>query len=202
MKVALYARVSTDDQGQNPESQLFKLRKMSEARGYEVVGMYIDHKSGKDDNRPDFQRMLNDARAHKFDVILVTKLDRVMRSVKNLLKVLEDLERWKVSLECVDQPIETGSAMGKMMITILGAVAEFERELIRERVTDGIARAKSEGKQLGRPRVSDEKVSPDALRMRKKRAEQKGGVSALNINALKNEGERIRCFVQGTEGQK
>lgn len=196
MKVALYARVSTDDKGQDPESQLFKLRRMAEARGYEIVGQYVDHKSGKDANRPEFQRLLKDARAHQFDIIMITKLDRMMRSVKNLLSVLEDLERWKIALECVDQPIETGSAMGKMMLTILGAVAEFERELIRERVKDGIARSRKEGTAHGRPRLSDAELTPKAAYMRKKRAEQKEGGVSLYVNTPKTDEEQNRCFVR------
>jgi len=152
MKVALYARVSTSDESQDPETQLRRLRERAKLAGWEVVGEYIDHKSGKDAHRPELQRLLKDCRERKINLILIIRLDRMMRSVKNLLSVLEDLERWNVALECVDQPIETRSAMGRMMITILGAVAEFERELISERVKDGMARAKAEGKHVGRPR--------------------------------------------------
>jgi site-specific DNA recombinase len=152
MKAALYARVSTDDLGQNPESQLLRLRETAKARGWEIVGEYVDFRSGKDANRPEFQRLLADCKAHRLDIILVTKLDRMMRSTANLLAVLQDLERWGVGLECLDQPIDTKSAMGKFMITLLGAVAEFERELTRSRVKEGMARAKAEGKHCGRPR--------------------------------------------------
>jgi len=152
MKVALYARVSTSDESQDPETQLRRLRERAAFAGWEVIGEYVDHKSGKDARRPELQRLLKDCRERKIDLILIIRLDRMMRSVKNLLSVLEDLERWNVALECVDQPIETHSAMGRMMITILGAVAEFERELISERVKDGMARAKAEGKHVGRPR--------------------------------------------------
>lgn len=152
MKVALYARVSTDDQGQNPETQLLRLRETAKARGWEIFDEYIDFRSGKDANRPDFQRLLSDAKGHKVDIILITKLDRMMRSTANLLTVMQDLERWGVALECLDQPIDTKSAIGKFMITLLGAVAEFERELTRSRVKEGMARAKAEGKHCGRPR--------------------------------------------------
>lgn len=152
MRVALYARVSTDDQGQNPETQLFRLRQIAQARDYIVFAEFVDFKSGKDANRPEFQRMLSDGKARNFDLILITKLDRMMRSTANLLTVLQDLERWGVGLECLDQPIDTKSPMGKFMITLLGAVAEFERELTRSRVREGMARAKAEGKHCGRPR--------------------------------------------------
>lgn len=161
MKVALYARVSTDDQGQNPETQLMRLRDTARARGYEVIGEYVDFKSGKDANRPEFQKLLADCKAHRVDLIMITKLDRMMRSTANLLAVLQDLERWGVGLECLDQPIDTKSAMGKFMITLLGAVAEFERELTRSRVKEGMARAKAEGKHCGRPRKKGgSKIAP------------------------------------------
>jgi len=152
IRAALYARVSTNDEIQHPENQLIRLRERAKYSGYEVVGEYVDEKSGKDANRPELQRLLTDCRNRKIDIILITKLDRMMRSTQNLLNILEDLDRWGVALECIDQPIETRSAMGRMMITILGAVAEFERELISERVKDGMARAKAQGKHVGRPR--------------------------------------------------
>lgn len=151
MKVALYARVSTADKEQMPENQLRVLRQFAEAHGHEIYSEYVDHRSGKDANRPDFQRMMTDARYRKFDLIMVTKLDRIMRSTKNLLNVLEDLDRWGVAFQCTQQPIETNSAVGRLMITIIGAMAEFERELISERVKDGMERARAEGKHLGHP---------------------------------------------------
>ena len=152
MKVALYARVSTDDQGQNPETQLFRLRQLAQARSYEITGEYVDYASGKDARRPKLQEMLEDARNHRFDKILILRLDRMMRSVTNLWNVLNDLERWGVGLECADQSIDTQSPQGRFTITIVGAVAEYERDLTRTRVKEGMARAKAEGKHCGRPR--------------------------------------------------
>ena len=166
MKAALYARVSTDDQGQNPENQLRRLREIAKARGWEVHDEYIDFRSGKDANRPEFQRLLADAKGHKFDIIMITKLDRMMRSTSNLLNVLKHLEKWKVALECLDQPIDTRSAAGQFMVTMLGAVAEFERELGRDRIKDGMARAKAEGKLCHRPKGSTDK------KKRRKRADK------------------------------
>ena len=152
MKVALYARVSTADKEQMPENQLRVLRQFAEAHGYDVADEFVDYRSGKDANRPEFQRMMTGARKRDFDLIMVTKLDRIMRSTKNLLNVLEDLDRWGVSFQCVQQNIETNSAVGRLMITVIGAMAEFERELISERVKDGMARAKAEGKHVGHPK--------------------------------------------------
>ena len=190
MKAALYARVSTNDKGQNPETQLRKLRAFAEARGYEVTREYVDWGfSGKNDDRPQFRLMLDHSRRRNHGVILVVKLDRMMRSLTNFLTVLENLDKWGVGLECVDQSIDTRSASGRLMIQITAAFAEWERELIRERVNDGIARARAEGTALGRPRLPDEAVSPDAARMRRYRERKRNktpspeiGVS-LNINA-------------------
>jgi len=102
--------------------------------------------------REALEKMMGDARRRKFDAVVIVRLDRITRSITNLLKIIEDLQAWGVGLVCVDQPIETNSATGRLMIYILAALAEFERELIRERVIDGLEKAKRSGKKLGRPR--------------------------------------------------
>lgn len=196
MKLALYARVSTVDKDQNPETQLVRLRSFATARGFEVGGEYVDHASGADPNRPQFKRLKDDLRHGRVNGVIVIRLDRVMRSTKELLTFIEQLEGWKASLICVDQPIETQSAAGRLMITILGAMAEFERELIRERVRDGMERAKAEGVTLGRPRVSDEKASKRTLQRRAK----KGGCPALNTNPPKNGCDINISFCHQEEG--
>lgn len=150
MNVILYARVSTTDKSQDPETQLIRLRAFAAARGYQVVGECGDHASGADPNRPGLAALMADARRHAFDAIIIVRLDRIMRSTRNLLNMLEQLQAWGVDLICVDQPIETNTAIGKLLLTLLGAVAEFERELTRERVRDGMARAKAQGKHIGR----------------------------------------------------
>ena len=186
MKVALYARVSTVDKDQNPETQMVRLRAFAIARGLEVAGEYVDFKSGSDPNRPEFKRLKTDLRRGAVKGVIVIRLDRVMRSTKELLTFMEDLESWGAFLICVDQPIETGTAAGRLMITILGAMAEFERELIHDRVKDGLARAKKEGKKLGRPPVSDEKASKRTLQRRAKN----GGSPALYTNPSKSRGDK------------
>jgi len=151
MRVALYARVSRQDKDQNPENQLIKLRKFAERQGWSVHGEYIDYASGAAPSRPFFDRMVAEARGRHFDAVLVVRIDRLARSTKHLLTILENLNHYRVGLICSDQDIDTNSAAGRLLFTILGAVAELELELIRERTKDGLARAKSQGKRLGRP---------------------------------------------------
>ena len=165
MRTALYARVSTIDKDQDPETQLVKLRAFAQAKGHTDSVEFVDHASGLDPNRQALKEMLSRARKREFEAIVIVRLDRIMRSTKNLLTMIEDLIRWDVALICVDQPIETNTALGRYMITILGATAEFERELIRERVKDGLERAKREGKRLGRrPRKDVSEASAPKFR--------------------------------------
>lgn len=153
-RVALYARISTADKNQDPEVQLVRLRDYAASRGFEVVGEFVDVASGVNPNRPSLEEMMGAARQRKVDMVVIVRLDRITRSLTNLLSLIEDLDRWDVHLICLDHPIETGSSSGRLLIHILGALAEFERELIRERVRDGMARAKREGRSIGRPRRS------------------------------------------------
>ena len=150
-KVALYARVSTHDKDQDPENQLMKLRSFSESHGWAVYGDYIDTRSGADASRPDLDKMLKAARGHAFGAIIIVRLDRMGRSVKNLLNLIDDLKLSNVELICTDQEINTSSPGGKLLFTLLGAISEFELELIRDRTKDGLARARAQGKRLGRP---------------------------------------------------
>jgi site-specific DNA recombinase len=181
LKVALYARVSTTDQGQNPETQLYRLRAIAEARGYEVHKEYVDFASGKNPNRPAFQNMMNDARTGCFNLILVTRLDRMMRSTKNLFNVLEQLEEWKIGFQCTEQDISTTGAMGRLMLTFLSGLAEFERELTLERSREGTARALAEGKVCHRPKGSKDK------KKRKKKGSAKVPPSLFSEPARKSE---------------
>lgn len=152
MKVGLYARVSTDKQ--DTDNQMIRLREIAQNRGYEVFDEYVDIASGRNANRPNLDRMMKDAKQHRFDKIIAVKLDRIARSVTNLNNLMNDLYAWNVGIEFIDQPIDTTTPAGKMILTILGAMAEFERELIVERTNDGLKRARKEGKTLGRKTVS------------------------------------------------
>jgi DNA invertase Pin-like site-specific DNA recombinase len=150
VKVALYARVSTREQ--TTDNQLMRLRQVAAARDYVIIGEYLDVASGADPKRPQLAAMLNAAKKGQVDRIIALRLDRLARSVINLAELVGDLDTWGVGLEIIDQPIDTTTPSGRLTYTILAGVAEFERELIRDRTRDGLARAKAQGKTLGRPK--------------------------------------------------
>src|SRR5271157_6210250 len=149
-RVALYARVSTSDQ--SPESQLRDLRQYAEARGFEI-SEYVDTGfSGTKQNRPALDRLMDDARKRHFDCILVWRFDRFARSTKHLLIALEEFRALGIQFISYQENIDTTSPLGQELFTIVSAVAQLERDLIRERVNAGIRHARACGKQLGRPR--------------------------------------------------
>jgi DNA invertase Pin-like site-specific DNA recombinase len=153
VRVALYARVSTLN-GQNPEMQLAELRGYAQRRGWEVYSEYVDLGiSGAKDSRPALNKMLADAHARKFDGIACWKLDRLGRSLKHLVTVIEDLEHYGVSFVSLRDNLDLSTPSGRLMMHIIGAMAQFERSLIQERVIAGIASAKSRGVKFGRPKV-------------------------------------------------
>jgi DNA invertase Pin-like site-specific DNA recombinase len=149
-RAAIYARVSTLDQ--NPESQLIQLRQAAEQRGLEMTGTYTDHGvSGARARRPQLDRMLDDAHHGRFDVLLIWSFDRLARSVRDLLDLLDQLHRSGIELIAIKEAIDTRGPLGRAITVILGAIAELERSLIVERVRAGMARARLEGQRLGRP---------------------------------------------------
>jgi DNA invertase Pin-like site-specific DNA recombinase len=153
-RAAIYARVSTKNNGQNPETQLVALREYVQNRGWEIAGEYIDHGvSGSKDSRPQLDRLMKDARARRLDAVIVARFDRFARSTRHLIMALEEFNGLGVDFISLGESIDTSTAMGKMIFTVLGAVAELERNIIRERVTMGLNRARKQGKQLGRPKV-------------------------------------------------
>ena len=151
MRAALYARVSTDDRGQDPEVQLAPMRELAGARGWQVAE-YIDHASASDlRGRREWRRLLEDAQRGRTDLVLVWKLDRFARSALDALQWLQQLDGAGVGLKILTQQIDTTTPSGRLVFTELAAVAEMERELIRERVKAGLAQARVRGKRLGRP---------------------------------------------------
>jgi len=152
MKVALYMRVSTDEQ--TTDNQEIQLIDISKARGYTVVGSYKDIISGKKKSRPELDRMLSDARKGKFDIVLSVKVDRISRSLRDLLHIAGTLGEYNIDLKFTDQDFDISSSQGKLMFQILGAFGEFEREMIVERTKAGLRRAKGKGQKLGRPKIN------------------------------------------------
>jgi DNA invertase Pin-like site-specific DNA recombinase len=153
-RAALYMRVSTVDQ--HPETQLLDLRQMAAQRGYQIVHEYTDRISGAKARRPGLDDLMRDARRGLFDVVLVWASDRIARSTKHFLEVLDELNRLKIEYVSFRENIDTGGPLGRAIIIIVGAVAELERNLIIERVRAGMRRARLEGQHIGRnPLVLD-----------------------------------------------
>ena len=152
-RIAIYARVSTLN-GQNPEMQLAELREYAQRRGWEITSEYVDlGVSGSKDSRPELNRMLKDAHARNFDGIAVWKLDRLGRSLKHLVTTIEDLQAYNVSFVSLRDNLDLSTPAGRLMMHIIGAMAEFERELIRERCIAGQEAARRRGARIGRPKV-------------------------------------------------
>jgi DNA invertase Pin-like site-specific DNA recombinase len=154
MQIALYARVSTHNGQQDPELQLRELREYCARRGWEISGEYVDHISGAKDRRKALDRLMADAHRRRFDAVVVWKFDRFARSVSHLLRALETFRALGIEFVSLSEQVDTSTPMGKMVFTVLGAVAELERSLIVERVRAGLRNARAKGKRLGRPRVS------------------------------------------------
>ena len=151
-RVAIYARVSTKGHNQDPETQLIALREYAKARGFDVVDEYVDVGiSGSKESRPALDRLMTDARRRRFDSVLVARFDRFARSTRHLIQALEEFNALGVDFISLSESLDTSTPMGKMVYTVIAAVAELERSLIRERVLMGLERAKAQGKQLGRP---------------------------------------------------
>jgi putative DNA-invertase from lambdoid prophage Rac len=150
MKAAIYARVSTFDQ--EPENQLQELRRYVEARGWTAIE-YVDRGiSGTKESRPALDALLRDAKRRKFDVLVCWRLDRLGRNLKHLITLLEEVQALGIAFVSLAEGIDATTPAGKLQMHILGAIAEFERERIRERVLAGLRRARAQGKALGRPK--------------------------------------------------
>lgn len=152
MRAAIYARVSTLDQ--TAENQLLDLRKYVEARGWTAVE-YVDHGvSGMRESRPALDALVRDAKRRKFDVLVCWRLDRLGRNLRHLILLLDELTALGVGFVTLGEGIDTTSPTGRLVLHVLGAISEFERERIRERVLAGLQRARTQGTRLGRPKVA------------------------------------------------
>ena len=150
MRIAIYARVSTKKQDET--LQIPRCEEFAKRHGWEVTKIYQDEASGRNGNRPAWRALESDLRRREFDAILVTKLDRVMRSLAHLLQVFETLQHHDILLVTVDQGIiDLKSANGRLQIQLLGMLAEWEREIISDRTREALAQKRDQGVKLGRP---------------------------------------------------
>ncbi len=154
MRIAIYARCSTSHNGQNPETQLLPLRDFCKARGFEVFREYVDITSGVKESRLCLDQLLADAKKRRFDGIIVWKLDRLGRSLKHLITLIEEFQALGIQFVSYTEGMDTTTPAGKLLFNVIGAIAGFERDLIRERVKAGLHRARAQGKSLGRPKGS------------------------------------------------
>jgi len=165
MRTAIYARVSTTNHGQDVTLQTRELQQFARARGWEIAGEYVDAGvSGSKDSRPELNRLIADAHKRRFDVVCVWRFDRFARSVSHLLRALETFRALGIDFVSFSEQMDTSTPAGKMVFTVLGAVAELERSLIVERVRAGVRNARAKGKTLGRPRVAVDSARVSRLR--------------------------------------
>jgi DNA invertase Pin-like site-specific DNA recombinase len=195
IRVALYARVSTRDKDQDPELQLEAMREYVHARGWEA-SEYVDTAAAGDlAHRSAWARLLADAAGRRVDLVMVWKLDRAFRSTLHALATLRDFEHAGVGFSALTQPeLDTTSATGRLVFTILAAVAEMERELIADRVREGMRHAARQGKQIGRPPVTARpgfatrwsRVQPDlaAGRLSRRQAAHRLGIGTATLGRL------------------
>ncbi|MGB2591554.1 MAG: recombinase family protein [Candidatus Acidiferrum sp.] len=154
-RTAIYARVSTTNHGQDVKLQTGELEQFVQARGWHLVDSYLDLGiSGNKDKRPQLDRLMADAHKRRFDAVIVWRFDRFARSVSHLLRALETFNALGVAFVSLSENVDTTTPTGKMIFTVLGAVAELERSLIVERVRAGMRNAKAKGKAIGRPKVN------------------------------------------------
>ena len=155
-RVAIYARVSTSDGQQDTETQLMPLRDFCIAQEWDVFDEYIDHAPANDlAHRTQWRKLLDDAAKRRFKMVVVFKLDRAFRSVKHMHDTLAAWEIVGVSFKSYREQFDTSTALGRLLLNLLASLAEFELELIRERVKAGMDRARRQGKRIGRPKVTD-----------------------------------------------
>lgn len=171
-KCAIYARVSTIN-GQSPEMQLAEMREYASRRGWDVFSEYVDRGvSGATQSRPELNRLMADACRRRFDLLLCWKVDRFGRSLKHLVDSIADLDSYGVAFVSLRDNLDLSTPSGRLMMQIVGAMAEFERSLIQERVISGLRNAKLKGKRLGRPPLRVLKPK-DVAEIRKERSRTK-----------------------------
>ena len=156
MKIAIYTRVSTIDKGQTLEQQELPLIEYCKKENWEYE-IFKEFASGSKESRPELDKMMQRVRNKEFDAVMIYRLDRLGRTLKHLLQLVEEFSNKKIRFICLTQNIDTNTAQGMFFFQILGAAAEFERQLLRERIKDKLDYLKSTGKKLGRPKGSQDK---------------------------------------------
>ncbi len=164
MRTIIYVRCSTGEQ--NPDMQMSELNEYASRRGLEVVGQFTDIASGAKDDRPELKKALALCQQRKADTLLVWKIDRLGRSLRHLVNTLAELEAWGVTFVSLKDNLDFSTPAGKLMFGMIGAFAQFERDIIRERVKSGLANAKRKGVKLGR-----KPVTIDSARIRELRGQ-------------------------------
>jgi DNA invertase Pin-like site-specific DNA recombinase len=182
-KCAVYARVSTLEQ--HVETQLYDLRQLAQNRGFEVVAEYTDHGvSGAKARRPGLDALMADACKRKFSVVLVTAFDRMARSTKHFLQVIDEFDSLGIEFVSRRENVDTSGPMGRLFVTLIGSIAELERSLIAERIRQGMHRAKLEGQRLGRQPLDVDREAVVAARlngMSLSQTAKKYGVSRASV---------------------
>jgi DNA invertase Pin-like site-specific DNA recombinase len=164
-RVALYARVSTLNHGQDPEVQLRELRAYCERRGFEIVDEYVDTGiSGSRERRPALDKLITACRKRLVDGVVVYRYDRFARSLRQLVNALEEFRSLGIDFISIHEGVDTSTPNGRLVFGIFASIAEFERELIRDRVRSGMAAAKAKGKRIGRPKVAVDVLRVASLR--------------------------------------
>jgi len=158
MKVATYSRVSTRHREQKPEVQVGELRRYCKARRFKITHEIVDRAKGGTDDRPGFKQLMALVRAREVDAVVVVKLDRLFRSLKHLVNTMSEFEALGIKFIATRDQVDLTTPAGRMFVQILGSLAEFERELIRERILLGLDHARRQGKKLGRPKRNDDQA--------------------------------------------
>lgn len=165
MRVAIYARVSTRTGSQNPEMQLRELREYCQRRGWAIASEYVDSGvCGAKEQRPELDRLLAECRKRRIDAVVVYRYDRFARSLRQLVNALEEFRALGIEFISLHEGVDTSTPNGRLVFGIFASIAEFERELIRERVRSGLTAARARGKRIGRPRKIVDAAQVEQLR--------------------------------------
>jgi DNA invertase Pin-like site-specific DNA recombinase len=159
LRVALYARVSTLDRGQDPETQLIQLREYAQRRNFEIVGEFIDFASGTSEERKHYKQMMEAAKKRKIDLVLVWRYDRFARSTQALVNALKEFKNLGIDFISYQENIDTTTPTGELIFHVVASLAQFESSLISERVKAGMQRAKAQGKNISRPKLAKSKLN-------------------------------------------